>query len=929
MLAGSIANSKLNQLTTANKVALTALDLDGGTDIGADLVDADLVIVDDGAGGTNRKSALSRMKKYIFSAVSGDATASDAGALSLASASITGQTAETSIADDDLILISDTSASGALRKMTKANFVSGLSGATAADDITAGDSSVEISTNSGNLVINNSGTGAFTLKHVNTSGNNIEVLNFNRLQNGRAEFYAPIQTCVTQTGTNILGGSNTEITGHLYPGSNNNRTLGKASNTWSDLYLGDSSILYFGNDQEIKLEHDPDDGLILKMVGSSNYDPSFVLEGDSAGSRGPKLTLRGDSASPASNDWLGLIQFEGDDSAGNNTIYSSIRGLISDTTNGAEVGKVHIGASPSILNAGLAVEGISGESSKVKVDVIGHNGSDSGLHLGGTLVTATAAELNILDGVTATAAELNILDGVTATAAELNILDGVTATASEINVLDGVTAGTVTASKALVVDANKDLSAIRNLTVDGDIILDDGGSIKEAGGTAAITIDASGEVTKIGQDTPSDGQVLTWDNSNSKVVWAAAGGSTDFTSIGSHVVPSAADTYDLGSTSGEWANLYLGDSSRIYFGNDQDVYLQHDPDDGIQMHMASESGGEPNFTIVHNNSSANYQGPQLVLHNSSADASSDLAGSIRFKNGNQFSGFIYSKGLGGASGTGSEIYFSVHPSGASSQTALSITGINNTNGTIVQVNDHNGSTTGLKLGNTLVTASGSELNKLDGVTATTAELNILDGVTATAAEINVLDGVTAGTVTASKALVVDSNKDLSAIRNLTVDGDIILDDGGSIKEAGGTAAITIDASGEVTKIGQDSPSDGQFLQWDGTNSKVVWAAASGGGGGASAPGVTSASPGSAYTISTHAGIEEIYLLTPSTAITVNLPAAASCGAGYKYQIKNLSSNTITLDPNSSETIDGSATFDISTQYSSVTVVTDGSNWFII
>jgi len=55
-------------------------------------------------------------------------------------------------------------------------------------------------------------------------------------------------------------------------------------------------------------------------------------------------------------------------------------------------------------------------------------------------VTATASELNILDGVTSTAAELNILDGVTATAAELNILDGVTSTAAELNILDGVTA---------------------------------------------------------------------------------------------------------------------------------------------------------------------------------------------------------------------------------------------------------------------------------------------------------------------------------------------------------------------------------------------------------------------------------------------------------------------------------------------------------
>ena len=52
------------------------------------------------------------------------------------------------------------------------------------------------------------------------------------------------------------------------------------------------------------------------------------------------------------------------------------------------------------------------------------------LSLDGTAITATGAELNIMDGVTSTAAELNILDGVTSTAAELNILDGVTSTAT-------------------------------------------------------------------------------------------------------------------------------------------------------------------------------------------------------------------------------------------------------------------------------------------------------------------------------------------------------------------------------------------------------------------------------------------------------------------------------------------------------------------
>ena len=70
-LAGSIADSKLNTITTANKVGLGAVDIDGGTDIGADLADGDLIIVDDGAGGTNRKSAMSRVKNYVLGGGSG------------------------------------------------------------------------------------------------------------------------------------------------------------------------------------------------------------------------------------------------------------------------------------------------------------------------------------------------------------------------------------------------------------------------------------------------------------------------------------------------------------------------------------------------------------------------------------------------------------------------------------------------------------------------------------------------------------------------------------------------------------------------------------------------------------------------------------------------------------------------------------------
>ncbi len=46
-------------------IAVADLDIDGGTDIGAALADADLFIIDDGAGGTNRKTAASRIKTYV------------------------------------------------------------------------------------------------------------------------------------------------------------------------------------------------------------------------------------------------------------------------------------------------------------------------------------------------------------------------------------------------------------------------------------------------------------------------------------------------------------------------------------------------------------------------------------------------------------------------------------------------------------------------------------------------------------------------------------------------------------------------------------------------------------------------------------------------------------------------------------------------
>ena len=150
--------------------------------------------------------------------------------------------------------------------------------------------------------------------------------------------------------------------------------------------------------------------------------------------------------------------------------------LVADT-------EIQLAATTIDINGAVALNGaitgatnitLSGELDAATLDISGDADIDGtletdALSINGTTVTSTAAELNILDGVTATAAELNIMDGVTATTAELNIMDGVTSTAAELNLVDGITAGTVSASKAVIVDSNKDLTGLRNLTISGDL----------------------------------------------------------------------------------------------------------------------------------------------------------------------------------------------------------------------------------------------------------------------------------------------------------------------------------------------------------------------------------------------------------------------------------------------------------------------------
>lgn len=84
----------------------------------------------------------------------------------------------------------------------------------------------------------------------------------------------------------------------------------------------------------------------------------------------------------------------------------------------------------------------------------------------------------------------------------------------------------------------------------------------------------------------------------------------------------------------------------------------------------------------------------------------------------------------------------------------------------------------------------------------------------------------------------------------------------------------------------------------------------------------------ADTITAHDKNETTYLCNFSTPATLTLPSGTSAGSGYKFQIKRIGSANVTVAL-SSGTIDGQATYVLSNNYESVTIQSDGTNYYVI
>ncbi len=196
--------------------------------------------------------------------------------------------------------------------------------------------------------------------------------------------------------------------------------------------------------------------------------------------------------------------------------------------------------------------------------------------LGGTAVTATGAELNILDGATLSTAELNTLDGITASTSELNYVDGVTSNIqtqldSKLTSFSLETyTGDVDIDGELIVSSyNETFQAVTSSSNATTINCEAGNvfshTLSENTTFTFSNPPASGTAygfsLKIVQDASASGYTVTWPVA---VVWPyadkyAATGAPQLTSIASAVDQFVFYTYDGGTTwQGFTAGLNLG-----------------------------------------------------------------------------------------------------------------------------------------------------------------------------------------------------------------------------------------------------------------------------------------------------------------------------------------------------------------------------------
>ena len=304
---------------------------------------------------------------------------------------------------------------------------------------------------------------------------------------------------------------------------------------------------------------------------------------------------------------------------------------------------------------------------------------------------------------------------------------------AELETIDGVTAGTVAASKAVVVDANKDIGTFRNITIDGtfsdgNYTFDTSGNVSGLGtiGSGAITSTgviigttiepnadtSSGDNAAIGY-TSAEGLILTGQGSTSDVTLKNDADGTVFT------VPTGTD------------DILFPDSAKAMLGAGSDMTLYHDGSNSYitnsqgALKIATESSGIA-ITLGHGTSEVTVADNLTVTGTLTGTLATAAQGSVTSL-GTLTALTVDSVSINGATiGHTSDTDLMTVADGVLTvageldATTLDISGNADIDGTL--------ETDALSINGTTVTSTAAELNILDGVTSTAAEINLLDGL---------------------------------------------------------------------------------------------------------------------------------------------------------------------------------------------------------
>ena len=217
----------------------------------------------------------------------------------------------------------------------------------------------------------------------------------------------------------------------------------------------------------------------------------------------------------------------------------------------------------NITNVGnIALDSITADGSSITItgnttfadgaydfDIASHDTSN-GLKLGGTLVTATAAEINKLDGVNTTTDEINLIAG-------------------------GASRGTTAVASGDGILINDD-GTMRMTNVDTVSTYFDSISV---GGSNIVTTGAldSGSITS------GFGAI---DNGTSGI-------RTNTVTVETSLLPDFAGQADIGSSSAEFGDIYIADDKYIKFGTHQDIFVGYDEDGDDALEIRQNIEGDP------------------------------------------------------------------------------------------------------------------------------------------------------------------------------------------------------------------------------------------------------------------------------------------------------------------------------------------------